>query len=128
EQVHRGLLRRDPRGRGSREQREHGEAAGQGPAHGPPYRERCERCVGCRLSPRLSSATRTGDARAYTRRVELRGASALVTGAGRGIGRAIALALAREGARVTAVARTESQLQSLVRGIEAARGHAVYHA
>ena len=60
--------------------------------------------------------------------MKLRGASALVTGAGRGIGRAVALALARDGARVTAVARTESDLQSLVREIEGAGGRAVYHA
>jgi 3-oxoacyl-[acyl-carrier protein] reductase len=54
--------------------------------------------------------------------MEIRGASALVTGAGRGIGRAIAKALAREGARITAVARTPADLDSLVSEVEAEGG------
>jgi 3-oxoacyl-[acyl-carrier protein] reductase len=56
--------------------------------------------------------------------MELRGASALVTGAGRGIGRAIARDLARAGAGVTVVARTASELDRLVREIVADGGRA----
>src|SRR6185503_18383428 len=63
----------------------------------------------------------------YTPRMELRGASALVTGAGRGIGRAVALALGRAGASVTGVARTASDLESLVAEIQKAGGRAVAH-
>lgn len=45
--------------------------------------------------------------------MSLAGRHALVTGAGRGLGRAIALALAEAGARVTAVARTQADLDAL---------------
>ena len=43
---------------------------------------------------------------------------ALVTGGGRGIGRAIALALAREGADVVVMSRTEEDLEAVVAEIE----------
>jgi NAD(P)-dependent dehydrogenase (short-subunit alcohol dehydrogenase family) len=49
---------------------------------------------------------------------------ALVTGAGRGLGRGIALRLAADGARVIVAARTRPQLDSLVAEIEAAGGSA----
>lgn len=64
----------------------------------------------------------------YTAAVELKGASALVTGAGRGIGRAISLALARAGAVVTAMARTPTELDSLVKEIEGDGGRAFAYA
>ena len=57
--------------------------------------------------------------------MDLREASALVTGAGRGIGRATALALAREGAHVTVVSRTAAELDSLVGEIEASGGRGI---
>lgn len=54
--------------------------------------------------------------------LELRGKAALVTGASRGIGRAIALRLAAEGMHVAAAARNTEQLRTLREQVEAAGG------
>ena len=54
----------------------------------------------------------------------LQGQVAIVTGAGRGFGKAIAKRLAAEGAVVTVTSRTQSQLDAVVAEIEAAGGRA----
>lgn len=57
--------------------------------------------------------------------MKLKNQIAIVTGAGKGIGREAALAIAREGAIVVAVARTQEDLDETVRLIEAVGGQAI---
>jgi NAD(P)-dependent dehydrogenase (short-subunit alcohol dehydrogenase family) len=67
------------------------------------------------------------DASAILPGVQIEAASALVTGAGRGIGRSIALKLAEAGAAVTLVSRTASELERLADEIRAGGGRALAH-
>jgi NAD(P)-dependent dehydrogenase (short-subunit alcohol dehydrogenase family) len=59
-----------------------------------------------------------------SKRISLAGEAAIVTGAGRGFGRAIAMGLAAAGAAVTATARSQNQLDETVALIERAGGRA----
>ncbi|MGB2994277.1 MAG: 3-ketoacyl-ACP reductase [Paenisporosarcina sp.] len=56
----------------------------------------------------------------------LKGKNAIITGAGRGIGRAIAIALANEGVNVGLLARSEGHLQEVVKETEAQGVKAVF--
>ena len=60
--------------------------------------------------------------------LELAGKIALVTGASRGIGRAIALDLAREGAKVMLAGRDHPRLEAVAAEIATAGGEALFHA
>jgi NAD(P)-dependent dehydrogenase (short-subunit alcohol dehydrogenase family) len=65
------------------------------------------------------------DARKGDEVMELDGKIALVTGAGSGIGKATALALASEGAKVAVLSRTESEVSKTRDEIAAAGGEAI---
>ncbi|AMQ01320.1 3-ketoacyl-ACP reductase [Pedobacter cryoconitis] len=54
----------------------------------------------------------------------LKGKNALITGAGKGIGRALAIALAQEGVNVGLIARTEADLESVAKELKAFNVHA----
>ena len=60
-------------------------------------------------------------------KVDLSGKTAIVTGASRGIGKAIAMALAASGAKVACVARSADKLTETVDEIAAAGGNAEVH-
>jgi 3-oxoacyl-[acyl-carrier protein] reductase len=59
--------------------------------------------------------------------VDLNGQTALVTGASRGIGKSIALTLAKAGAKVALVARSEAKLAEIAEEIKAAGGTAAVY-
>ncbi|MGH7000181.1 MAG: SDR family NAD(P)-dependent oxidoreductase, partial [Stellaceae bacterium] len=54
--------------------------------------------------------------------LQLKGRTALVTGASMGIGRAIAIGLAAEGARLAIAARRKDLLEQIADGVEKAGG------
>ncbi|MSQ40611.1 MAG: SDR family oxidoreductase [Dehalococcoidia bacterium] len=78
-------------------------------------------------APYLSGVARRFPPHQQRRRhtTTLQGKVALVTGAGRGIGQAIALELARQGAAVGLAAKTASEVEAVAREIQAAGGRAL---
>src|SRR5690348_3151833 len=80
-------------------------------------------CYACAAAPRGAGG---GDCGHWEEEMmRLQGQTAIITGGGRGIGRAIALALAQEGARTVVCARTRREVDAVVAEIEAAGGQAL---
>jgi len=71
-------------------------------------------------------AVRDQKAKVNSMDLGLKGRVAIVTGSSQGIGKAIALGLSQEGARVSICARNEKQLNETAKEIEAATGVEVY--
>ena len=61
----------------------------------------------------------------YLQKINLKNKYALVTGAGKGLGRACALAMAEAGATILALSRTQSDLDKLKRDIKKIKGKVV---
>jgi len=61
----------------------------------------------------------------YLQKINLKNKYALVTGAGKGLGRACAIALAEAGATIIAVSRTKSDLDKLEKSIKKVRGKTI---
>ena len=70
----------------------------------------------------MTNATKTAAPGNINHKFRLDGRTALVAGAGRGIGRAVAFALAYAGAEVWLMARTQSELESAVAEIRSGGG------
>uniref|UniRef100_A0A8B9G1F5 Dicarbonyl and L-xylulose reductase n=1 Tax=Amazona collaria TaxID=241587 RepID=A0A8B9G1F5_9PSIT len=101
-----------------------GDCAGPAPLPGGPIRllrSRAPPCLGTASGWRARPGRSPLPFRSMEPQLGFRGRRALVTGAGKGIGRAVAVALSKAGARVTALSRTAADLESLARecpGIE----------
>ena len=61
----------------------------------------------------------------YLKKINLKNKCALVTGAGKGLGRACSIALAEAGATVIGLSRTQSDLDKLQKNIKKTRGRLI---